>query len=64
MLAFGVEHGSEEQRRKSKAAKAVVTNENIAELFRRLRSADILTKAYFMLGGQWEKKELAAIEWL
>lgn len=59
MLAFGVEHGSEEQRRKSKAAKHSVTNAEITELFYRLRAADILTKAYFMLGGQWENQETA-----
>lgn len=59
MLAFGVEHGSEEQRRKSKVASGVVTNVQITDLFRRLRSADILTKAYFMLGGQWETRETA-----
>ncbi|MBR8333800.1 radical SAM protein [Burkholderia ambifaria] len=59
MLAFGVEHGSEEQRRKSKVGSSVVANEHITELFRRLRTADILTKAYFMLGGQWEREETA-----
>ncbi len=59
MLAFGVEHGSEEQRRKNKAASELVTNEKISKLFHRLRSKDILTKAYFMLGGPWETKETA-----
>ncbi|MDN0074029.1 radical SAM protein [Crenobacter sp. SG2303] len=59
MLAFGVEHGSEEQRRKSKVASGVVGNDHITELFLRLRDADILTKAYFMLGGQWEDQESA-----
>ncbi|MEX3973558.1 radical SAM protein [Paraburkholderia caribensis] len=59
MLAFGVEHGSEEQRKKSKAASGIVANNLITELFRRLRTADILTKAYFMLGGQWETQETA-----
>lgn len=59
MLAFGVEHGSEEQRRKNKAASYVVTNAEISALFQRLRSADILTKAYFMLGGTWESQESA-----
>jgi len=59
MLAFGIEHGSEDQRKKSKAASEVVTNDQISELFQRLRSADILTKAYFMLGGQWETQESA-----
>ncbi|OCW18618.1 radical SAM protein [Pseudomonas aylmerensis] len=59
MLAFGIEHGSEERRKKSKAASEIVTNRQISELFARLRSADILTKAYFMLGGQWETPESA-----
>ncbi|MDO1493830.1 radical SAM protein [Pseudomonas putida] len=59
MLAFGIEHGSEERRKKSKAASQTVTNRQISELFARLRSADILTKAYFMLGGQWETPESA-----
>ncbi|RRV61405.1 radical SAM protein [Stutzerimonas stutzeri] len=59
MLAFGIEHGSEERRRKNKAGSDVVTNAKILELFQRLRSADILTKAYFMLGGQWETQETA-----
>jgi len=59
MLAFGIEHGSEEQRKKSKAASKIVTNCQISELFARLRSADILTKAYFMLGGPWETPESA-----
>ena len=59
MLAFGIEHGSEVQRKKSKAASEVVTNAQISELFQRLRSADILTKAYFMLGGPWETQESA-----
>ena len=59
MLAFGIEHGSEEQRRKNKTAKASVSNDNIRDLFQRLRAADILTKAYFMLGGPWENQETA-----
>ncbi|MCF5775526.1 radical SAM protein [Pseudomonas poae] len=59
MLAFGVEHGSEDQRKKNKAGKELVTNLQISELFHRLRSKDILTKAYFMLGGTWETQETA-----
>ncbi|KQW60468.1 hypothetical protein ASC92_27670 [Variovorax sp. Root411] len=59
MLAFGIEHGSEEQRRKNKVANAVIDNNQIKDVFRRLRMADILTKAYFMLGGPWETKETA-----
>jgi len=59
MLAFGVEHGSEERRKKNKVANAVVDNNQIRDLFRRLRTADILTKAYFMLGGPWETQETA-----
>lgn len=59
MLAFGVEHGNEEQRRKSKAASKVLRNDEIYGLFKRLQSADILTKAYFMLGGQWEDQGTA-----
>lgn len=59
MLAFGVEHGSEDQRRKNKAASELVTNAKISELFLRLHSKDILTKAYFMLGGPWETQETA-----
>lgn len=59
MLAFGVEHGSEDQRKKNKAGKEPVSNIKISELFERLRSKDILTKAYFMLGGTWETQETA-----
>jgi radical SAM superfamily enzyme YgiQ (UPF0313 family) len=59
MLAFGVEHGSTEQRRKNKVARAVVENDLITDLFRRLRAEDIFTKAYFMLGGTWETQETA-----
>jgi glycosyltransferase involved in cell wall biosynthesis/radical SAM superfamily enzyme YgiQ (UPF0313 family) len=59
MLAFGIEQGDEERRMKTKKGKASIPNTQIANLFKRLRQADILTKAYFILGGQWESQESA-----
>ncbi len=59
MLAFGVEHANEEQRKRNKAAVKVVGNDRIKDLFKRLRAANIFTKAYFMLGGSWESPESA-----
>lgn len=59
MLAFGVEHGNEAKRHKLKQSESV-SNEQIVELFARLRVAGIDTKAYFMLGG-W-KESAADIE--
>jgi radical SAM superfamily enzyme YgiQ (UPF0313 family) len=59
MLAFGVEHANEEQRRRNKAADEVIANDRIKDLFQRLRTANIFTKAYFMLGGAWESQESA-----
>lgn len=55
MLAFGVEHGDEDQRRRSKGGVGT-RNDSISDLFKRLRDAEIYTKAYFMLGGRWENK--------
>jgi radical SAM superfamily enzyme YgiQ (UPF0313 family)/glycosyltransferase involved in cell wall biosynthesis len=59
LLAFGVEHGDEEQRRRIKAAKEKITNAQVVDLFARLRRSDILTKAFFILGGQWESEASA-----
>lgn len=53
MLAFGVEHGDEERRRKLKVS-CTISNHDIVALFARLKEADIHTKAYFMLGGRGE----------
>jgi radical SAM superfamily enzyme YgiQ (UPF0313 family) len=59
MLAFGVEHANEEQRKRNKAAAHAIANDRIKDLFQRLRTANIFTKAYFMLGGSWESRETA-----
>jgi radical SAM superfamily enzyme YgiQ (UPF0313 family)/glycosyltransferase involved in cell wall biosynthesis len=56
MLAFGVEHGNEHRRQIEKASDAV-SNQDIIDLFRRLSSAGVHTKAYFILGGQKESVE-------
>lgn len=56
MLAFGVEHGDEDRRRRLKAG-TTYGNREIADLFARLRAAGIHTKAYFMLGGKAETRE-------
>lgn len=61
MLAFGVEHANEEQRKRNKAAANVIANDRIKDLFQRLRAANIFTKAYFMLGGSWESQESARL---
>lgn len=57
MLAFGVESGVEARRHSIKAGGLEFTNDVIAIIFRRLRSAGIFSKAYFIIGG---KKETAA----
>lgn len=60
MLAFGIEQGDETQRAKIKAGTSLIPNAQILDLFERLRRADILTKAYFILGGKWESHETAS----
>lgn len=59
MLAFGVEHGDEARRKRIKAAKEEISNAQIGDLFARLRRSDILTKAFFILGGEWESEASA-----
>ncbi|HDR9241886.1 TPA: radical SAM protein [Burkholderia vietnamiensis] len=54
MLAFGVESGNADTRHSLKAGGREFSNDVIANLFRRLRSAGIFTKAYFILGGPKE----------
>ncbi|MDH7638102.1 radical SAM protein [Sphingomonas oryzagri] len=56
MLAFGVEHGDEEHRRKMKAG-ASASNSEFKDLFERLARQSIHSKAYLVLGGP---KETAA----
>lgn len=56
MLAFGVEHGNEEKRKKLKTS-PTVSNDDIVSVFARLRSRGIHTKAYFMLGGWNETRK-------
>jgi radical SAM superfamily enzyme YgiQ (UPF0313 family)/glycosyltransferase involved in cell wall biosynthesis len=56
MLAFGVEHGSEERRKRLKGQTSI-SNEQAQLLFSRLASAGIHSKAYFMLGGWNETVE-------
>jgi radical SAM superfamily enzyme YgiQ (UPF0313 family)/glycosyltransferase involved in cell wall biosynthesis len=58
MLAFGVEHGNEEKRRKMKAGPSA-SNAVFNSLFRRLRESGIQSKAYFILGGPKETLETA-----
>lgn len=58
MLAFGVEHGDEKYRKKLKVG-ANYCNDQIVELFARLRKKNIHTKAYFMLGGKKETVQSA-----
>lgn len=57
MLAFGVEHGSEVRRQKLKGS-TDLSNVDIQRLFSRLRSFEIDTKGYFILGGHKETEEL------
>ena len=56
MLAFGVEHGNEEKRRRMKVG-ASASNAQFSNLFNRLRDAGIHSKAYFILGGPKETAE-------
>lgn len=58
MLAFGIEHGNDVKRRKMKAGPSA-SNAKFQELFARLRSIGIHSKAYFILGGQKETTETA-----
>ncbi|TDG02174.1 radical SAM protein [Paraburkholderia guartelaensis] len=60
MLAFGVESGVEARRHSIKAGGREFTNDVITSLFRRLRSAGIFTKAYFIIGGKKETAESTA----
>lgn len=56
MLAFGIEHGIEDRRRKMKAGNSA-SNMEFADLFSRLRSAGIHSKGYFIIGGPKETPE-------
>jgi hypothetical protein len=57
MLAFGIEHGNEARRQKLKGSTGL-SNTDIQQLFSRLRSSEIDTKGYFILGGHKESEEL------
>lgn len=61
MLAFGIEHGNETQRKKLKANKTstALSNDDICALILRLKAAGIKTKGYFILGGQHDSAESA-----
>lgn len=52
LLAFGIEAGNDEKRHKMKGGvKNKSTNKVINDVIRELRSKDIFTKGYFILGG-------------
>ncbi|MFT6660684.1 MAG: radical SAM superfamily enzyme YgiQ (UPF0313 family) [Maricaulis maris] len=53
MLAFGIEHGNEQKRKKMKVGVSA-TNAEFTALFQRLRDAGIHSKGYFILGGPKE----------
>jgi radical SAM superfamily enzyme YgiQ (UPF0313 family) len=55
LLAFGVEHGSEDRRRKLKGGS--VSNVEIKEIVRILTEHKIATKGYFIVGGEGEDQE-------
>lgn len=56
MLAFGIEHGDEDRRRRMKVGQSA-TNDEFTQLFQRLFAASIHTKGYFILGGPKETPE-------
>ena len=58
MLAFGVESGNPTRRHSIKAGGRKFTNQVIRNLFKRLRSSGIFTKAYFIIGGHKESARL------
>lgn len=55
LLAFGVEHGLEETRRRLKGG--TVANEAIRRVVQSLSTAGIAAKGYFMIGGPGESQE-------
>jgi radical SAM superfamily enzyme YgiQ (UPF0313 family)/pyrimidine deaminase RibD-like protein len=55
LLAFGVEHGSEQRRKKLKGGS--VSNDEIKRIIRTLREHDIATKGYFIVGGEGEDQQ-------
>ena len=55
LLAFGVEHGSEDRRRKIKGG--TVSNESITSVINALTEHGIATKGYFIVGGENEDHE-------
>lgn len=55
LLAFGVEYGDEERRRRAKGGS--VTNEQIGQIVNRLWQRRIATKGYFLIGGPGESSE-------
>jgi len=55
LLAFGVEHGSEDRRRKLKGGS--VSNQTIASVVKDLAEHGIATKGYFIVGGENEDQE-------
>ncbi|MGR9159699.1 radical SAM protein [Rhizobium leguminosarum] len=61
MLAFGIEHGNEAQRKKLKAntTSTALGNDDICALISRLKAAGIRTKGYFILGGQYDSVDNA-----
>lgn len=58
MLAFGIEHGNEKQRQRSKVSD--LSNDKVLDVLSRLRAAGIATKGYFIIGGPTETEESAA----
>ncbi len=59
LLAFGVEHGNEDLRRKLKGGKGGATNAEIARWVERLRAVGVASKAYFIIGGPDDTEALA-----
>jgi radical SAM superfamily enzyme YgiQ (UPF0313 family) len=59
LLAFGVEHGDEQVRRRLKGGAGGATNTAITELVAELRAVGIASKAYFILGGAHDSAALA-----
>jgi radical SAM superfamily enzyme YgiQ (UPF0313 family)/pyrimidine deaminase RibD-like protein len=54
LLAFGVEHGLEERRRRLKAG--TITNDEIVNVVQSLSQMGIATKGYFIIGGPGESE--------
>lgn len=55
LLAFGVEHGLEERRKKLKGGS--ITNDQIKDIVKNLTEYDIATKGYFIIGGENEDRD-------